>query len=98
MGEYNRDREEILEVGMNRHERRKVEKLERKQHPINAPMTSVGNDDLDRLFGGKDNLPLTEDLISELIRDKGMKESDVRELAAAGALYCPPRNSFIFPS
>ena len=83
---------------MNRHERRKVEKLERKHHPINAHRASVGIDDLGRLFGGKENLPLTEDLITELIRDKGMKESDVREFAAAGALYCPPRNSFIFPS
>ncbi|NOT49429.1 MAG: hypothetical protein HOP17_17020 [Acidobacteria bacterium] len=82
---------------MNRHERRKAEKLERKQYPLKARGASVGIEDLERVFRGKDNLPLTEDLILELVRDKGMKESDVRDAAAMGALYCPPRNSFILP-
>ena len=86
------------EDDMNRHERRKAERLERKQYSPKAGGAPVGIEDLERLLGGKENLPLTEDLIKELVRDKGMKESDVRDAAAMGALYCPPRNSFIFPS
>jgi hypothetical protein len=72
---------------MNRHERRRANKLKRRH------TSKTMAKDLGRIFGGEDNMALTDELINELIEKKGMKEEDVRQFAKMGALYCPPRNS-----
>lgn len=87
---------------MNRHERRRAKKLGRKSDSFATPVAWLDTEslspDIRKIFGGEDNLTLSEELIQKLIREQDMKESDVRDLAAAGAMYCSSRNSFVFPT
>ena len=51
--------------------------------------------EIKQIFFGQDNEPITETLIAELT-ERGYKESDLKELQQMGAMYCRPRNSFVF--
>jgi hypothetical protein len=52
---------------------------------------------VEQIFLGKDNEPLTDELIEELIKTQGIPENDLRELQKMGATYCRPHNSFFTP-
>lgn len=54
------------------------------------------DDEIARIFFGKDNEPITEEIIAELVA-QGMPEADIRQMAKDGFMYCRPRNSFISP-
>lgn len=52
-------------------------------------------EDIARLFGGKDNEPITEELIKELVLTGEFEEKDLRWFQEEGYTYCRPSNSFI---
>lgn len=51
--------------------------------------------DLQRIFGGRDNELITEDLIKELLSSTDFTEEDLRWFQKEGYQYCRPRKSFI---
>lgn len=51
--------------------------------------------DIARVFGGKDNEPITEELIKELVLTGEFEEKDLRWFQEEGYTYCRPSNSFI---
>ena len=54
-------------------------------------------DDLERIFCGRDNELITEDLIQELLAspDYDFTEEDLRFFQKEGYSFCRPRKSFI---
>lgn len=52
-------------------------------------------EDIARVFGGKDNEPITDELIKELVSSTKFEEKDLRWFQEEGYTYCRPRNSFI---
>ena len=86
---------------MNRHERRKADKALKKGGPSSANLALMDKGSFTqeqrKIFLGEGNLPLTPELIKELIEEKGLKEEDLNQFAEMGAQYCPSRNSFIMP-
>ena len=51
-------------------------------------------EDIARLFGGKDNEPITEELIKELVLTGEFEEKDLRWFQEEGYTYCRPSNRF----
>lgn len=51
--------------------------------------------DLERIFGGRDNEPITEELIKELLSSTEFTEKEMRFFQKQGCTYCRPRNSFV---
>ncbi len=53
-------------------------------------------DILNQVFLGDDSLPLTDDLIEELVK-RGMPEKDLLYCKQQGGRYSVPRGSIVFP-
>lgn len=58
---------------------------------------SKSKNDFERIFLGKDNEELTDELIKELVKTGEYSESDLKEFQEMGCTYCRPRKSFIGP-
>ena len=51
----------------------------------------------ERVFLGKGSEPLTDELISELVKTEGIPENDLKELQKLGAVYHRDKKSFTLP-
>ena len=48
-----------------------------------------------QIFLGKDTEPITDELITQLVKEKGMSGEELKYLQKQGATYCRPRDSFL---
>ena len=51
--------------------------------------------ELRQIFQQEDSVPLTDELIQELVTTQGIPEKDLIAMREQGLLYCRPRNSFV---
>jgi hypothetical protein len=54
------------------------------------------DEEFSQLFGGEGEIPLTPDVIKELVA-KGWSEDDLNYAASSGAMYSTVRKSILFP-
>ena len=55
------------------------------------------NNDIADIFLGQNQVPLTDELITRLVKEKGMDKEDLLYMQKEGAQYSITRDSFIFP-
>lgn len=54
------------------------------------------DEDVNRIFMLKDCVPMTADVIKQMI-EIGWAEKKLMECQCEGGMYCPPRDSIMFP-
>ncbi|CCK81558.1 uncharacterized protein TOL2_C34010 [Desulfobacula toluolica Tol2] len=54
-------------------------------------------DEFSDIFLGQNQVPLTDELIEHLVKEKGMNREELIYMQKEGAKYSVSRNSFIFP-
>lgn len=67
------------------------------EDPNTSESEEAGNAEMEHIFGGEGAIPITDDLIKDLVTHYQWSEQDLIRAKEAGALYSLPRNSLIFP-
>ena len=71
--------------------RRKKPKKQKKQKNQMTPKNFI------EIFLGENEVPLTDELIDQLVKEKGMDREELIYLRDEGAKYSSKRKSFVFP-